>query len=246
MPRWAAASSCEQPSVSTCFFGAVSCFGGSALFDGCRLCLDLVEFSLNRLERRDHVSQDDLGCCGVHNQEYRVVCGSQETAVGLSLKALTPSATLPWEGKMSPFLTSVVAIVISVALSGLVAWLLDRRKERRSHQRYDSDRKAVIDFLRKLPSLRAQLLSERQIVVDEQKLFEFFDTLGYRRWRISDALSAMHLCKVAPIIGGRGWDVLTDVGFKSYSDADIKQMIQDVQKGIYDYTFENSPSSHKE
>lgn len=148
---------------------------------------------------------------------------------------------------MSPFLTSVVAIVISVVLSGFVAWLLDRRKEKRSHQRYDSDRKAVIDFLRNLPSLRAQLLSERrQIVVDEQKLFEFFDTLGYRRWRISDALSAMHLCKVAPIIGGRGWDVLTDVGFKSCSDADIEQMIQDVQKGIYDYTFENSPSPQKE
>jgi len=148
---------------------------------------------------------------------------------------------------MSAFLASILTIIVSVALSGFVAWLLDRRKERRSHQRYDSDRKAVIDFLRKLPSLRAQLLSERrQIVVDEQKLLEFFDTLGYRRWRISDALSAMHLCKVAPIIGGKGWDVLTDVGFKSYSDADIKQMIQDVQNGIYDYTFESSPLPHKE
>ena len=35
---------------------------------------------------------------------------------------------------MSPFVTSVVAIVISVALSGFIAWLLDRRKEKEQQE----------------------------------------------------------------------------------------------------------------
>ncbi len=60
---------------------------------------------------------------------------------------------------MLPFLTSVVAVVISVALSGIVAWWLDTRKERRSSRKYDADREAVIDFLRKLPSMRESINS---------------------------------------------------------------------------------------
>lgn len=134
---------------------------------------------------------------------------------------------------MSPFITSVVAIVISVALSGFVAWLLDRRKEKRSSRKYDADRKAVIHFLRTVASLRE----------DQKKVSEFFDALGqHRSQRISAALSAMNLCKIVPFAGGRQKIVLFD-GFNTRSETDIKQMIADVQKGVYDDTFENSPSS---
>ncbi len=134
---------------------------------------------------------------------------------------------------MSPFLTSVLVGVISVALSVLGAWWLDRGKERRSSKKYEADRKAVIDFLRKVASLRE----------DQKKVSEFFDALGqHRSLRISAALSAMNLCKIVPLNGGRQKIALFD-GFNTRSDSDIKQMIADVQKGIYDDTFENSPSS---
>ena len=131
---------------------------------------------------------------------------------------------------MSPFVTSVVAIVISVALSGFVAWLLDRRKERRSSKKYDADREAVIDFLRKLPSFQQE----------QHKVSEFFDALGnYRSLRISAALSAMRLCGLTPTTGGN--TISLWVGFHNCSDSDIKQMIGDVQKGVYDEKFESNP-----
>ncbi|MGA2642335.1 MAG: hypothetical protein ABSG21_15705 [Spirochaetia bacterium] len=134
---------------------------------------------------------------------------------------------------MSPFLASILTIIISVVLSGFVAWFLDKRKEKRSSKKYETDRDAVIDFLRKLPSLRK----------DQQKVSEFFDALGqHRSLRISAALSAMKLCKIVPLAGGRQKIALFD-GFNSRSETDIKQMMSDVQKGIYDGTFENSPSS---
>jgi hypothetical protein len=129
---------------------------------------------------------------------------------------------------MSPFITSVVAIVISVALSGFVAWLLDRRKERRSSKKFDADRAAVIDFLHRLPSMQKE----------QQKVSEFFDALGeYRSLRISAALSAMRLCGLTPTTGGN--TISLWVGFHNCSDSDIKQMIADVQKGIYDDNFES-------
>ena len=136
---------------------------------------------------------------------------------------------------MSQFIMSFGAVVISVALSGFVAWLLDRRKERRSSKKYDADREAVIHFLRKLPSLRK----------DQQKVSEFFDALGqHRSLRISAALSAMKLCKIVFFAGGRQKIAPFD-GFNSRSETDIKQMIGDVQKGVYDDKFENSPVRQK-
>jgi hypothetical protein len=126
----------------------------------------------------------------------------------------------------------LVVGVVSVGLSVFGAWLLDRRKERRSSKKYDADRKAVIDFLRKLPSFQHE----------QQKVSEFFDKLGsYRSRRIAVALKRMNLCSFVQMHGGAIAN-LTYV-FSNSSESDMRQMIADVQEGIYDDTFENSQSS---
>lgn len=59
---------------------------------------------------------------------------------------------------MSVFLASVVAIIISVALSGLVAWLLDKRKEKESSQR--KKREAKAEIAREILSLISMMIYE--------------------------------------------------------------------------------------
>jgi hypothetical protein len=131
---------------------------------------------------------------------------------------------------MPPLITNILMIVISVIASGFVAWLLDRRKERRSHRKFEADRRAVIEFLRMLPFLRK----------DQQELNKFFEKLGdYRCGRISVALKKMKLCSFVAIRGG--FVANLSYAFSSSSESEIEQMIQDVQKGIYDDTFESSP-----
>ena len=52
---------------------------------------------------------------------------------------------------MPPLITNILMIAISV-VARFVAWLLDRRKRRRGHKKFDKDREAVKRFLHKIPA----------------------------------------------------------------------------------------------